>query len=90
MPEQIATPEEAAALVVALAQERGLAVPSEIEDQAAALLSLFALDWPDHPVARYFDRADAVQIEAFFRAVARQLRPARREPHLYRIALYLN
>ena len=89
-PEQAATPEEAAALVVALARDHGLAFPSEIEDQAAVLLSAFAVERPDHPVARYFDLADDAQIEAFFIAVTRQIRGVRRGPVPYTIELFLN
>jgi transcriptional regulator with XRE-family HTH domain len=75
--EQVATPEEAAALVVALAMGRGLDCPAEIEDQAAVLLSTFAVERPDHPVALYFDAADDEAIEAFFVAVGRRLRGGR-------------
>ena len=74
IPDQSATPEEAAALVVSLAEGRGLASPAEIEDQAAVLLSSFAVERPDHPVARYFDLADDAQIEEFFLAVSRRVR----------------
>jgi len=84
------SPEEAAALVVTLARDRGLAFPTEIEDQAAVLLSGFAVEQPDHPVARYFDLADDVQIEAFFVAVARELRASRPGSIVYTIELFLN
>jgi hypothetical protein len=72
VPDHTATAEEAAALIVSLARQRGLAPAAEIEDQAAILLGAFAQNHPDHPVARYFDRADDREIEAFFDAVARQ------------------
>jgi hypothetical protein len=72
IPDHTATAEEAAALIVSLARSRGLAPAAEIEDQAAILLGAFAQTHPDHPVARYFDRADDGQIEEFFEAVARQ------------------
>ena len=75
--EPTATPEQSAALVIALARGRGLASPVEIEDQAAVLLSAFAVERPDHPVARYFDLADDAEIEAFFRAVSRRVRGGR-------------
>jgi len=88
--EQAATPEEAAALVVALAMDHGLACPAEIEDQAAVLLSAFAVERPDHPVARYFDLADDAEIEAFFAAVTRATRDARPGAVPFRIELYLN
>ncbi|HEY3110333.1 MAG TPA: hypothetical protein VGL23_16350 [Chloroflexota bacterium] len=90
IPEQAATPEEAAALVVALAKRCGLASPTEIEDQAAVLLSAFAVERPDHPVARYFDLADDAAIEAFFLAVSRQVRAARRGRVPLTIQLFLN
>jgi hypothetical protein len=87
---QAATPEEAAALVVALARDHGLASAAEIEDQAAILLSAFAVERPEHPVSLYFDVADDAQIEAFFVAVTCQARGARRDPTPFRIELFLN
>ena len=77
-------------MVVALAREHGLPSPAEVEDQAAVLLSAFAIEWPDHPVARYFDLADDAQIEEFFVAVARQARAAWRDAAAVTIELYLN
>jgi hypothetical protein len=88
--DQAATPEEAAALVVALAKDHGLASPAEIEDQAAILLSAFAVERPDHPVALYFDIADDAQIEAFFVAVTHQARGDWPDSIPFRIELFLN
>jgi hypothetical protein len=88
--EQAATPEEAAALVVAMAKNCGLASPSEIEDQSAVLLSAFAVERPDHPVARYFDLADDAEIEAFFVAVTHHARSVRLGAAPFTIDLFLN
>jgi len=89
-PEQAATPEQAAALVVALAHSRGLASAAEIEEQATILLSAFAVEWPDHPVARYFELADDAQIEAFFVALTRELRAVAPASLPFTIELFLN
>ena len=53
-------------------------------------MSAFAVERPDHPVARYFDLADDAAIEAFFLAVSRKVRAARRGRVPLRIQLFLN
>ncbi len=87
LPDRTATAEEAATLVVAFARAGGVAPAAEIEDQAAILLGAFAQAHPDHPVARFFDRVEDDQIDAFFDAVTRALS---RNPVLVAREIWLN
>jgi hypothetical protein len=65
----IPSPQDVATAIYQVACSRGLSSPTEIEDQAGQLLAGFALEHPEHPIAWFFESANDLEVEAFFRAL---------------------
>ena len=76
-PGTIPSPQDVATAIYQVACSRGLSSPSEIEDQAGQLLAGFALEHPEHPIAAFFERANDLEVEAFFRALGDRLSSGR-------------
>jgi hypothetical protein len=75
----IPTPQHVATAIYQVACSRGISSSAEIADQAGQLLAGFAIEHPEHPIAWFFDQADDLEVEEFFRALGDRLsvdRPA--------------
>jgi hypothetical protein len=71
------SPQDVATAIYQVACSRGLTSPSDIEEQAGTLLAGFALENPEHPVARFFESASDLEVEAFFRALSQRVSASR-------------